>query len=171
MEFILFHRPKDKTGSSPPTDKVSLWVHRDYLLNFKLRWKSWRKKIIPSLDSAVVVGGLSMILYEPNNFMHVRLNPSLIFYSELTKPNISTTIVGALRAYAALVLLPNIKSPLMEPARWILAARMRAGFPNAPIENGGSFCFRKGDGSWKGRYSSEVCRVVIQLRTVISFCE
>jgi len=35
------------------------------------------RSIIPSLDSAVVVGGLSMILYEPNHFMHVRLNPSL----------------------------------------------------------------------------------------------
>ena len=79
--------------------------------------------------------------------MHVRLNPSLIFHSELTKPNISTTILGAMRAYAAPALLPNIESPLMEPARWILAARMRAGFPNAPIENGDYFCFRKGDGS------------------------
>jgi len=34
--------------------------------------------------------------------MHVRLNPSLVFYSELTKPNISTTILlGAMRAYIA----------------------------------------------------------------------
>ena len=43
----------------------------------KIVTKEEIRSIIPSPDSAVVVGGLSMILYEPNNFMHVRLNPSL----------------------------------------------------------------------------------------------
>ncbi len=56
------------------------------------------RPIIPSLDSAVVVNGLSMILYEPNNFMHVSPNLSDIL-SIIYRINVSTTITGGAKSF------------------------------------------------------------------------
>jgi len=59
--------------------RITYSVSSSSFQEMKIGTKEEIRSIIPSLDSAVVVGGLSMILYEPNNFMHVRLNPTLIF--------------------------------------------------------------------------------------------
>jgi len=134
-----------------------------------------KEEISPSLDSALVVGGLSMILYEPNNFMHVRLNPSLIFYLELTKVNVSTTITGGAKSFLVpcghTQLWPCCQNQITLRQGCVLDSRMRqlkmAGYDCLTK----TFCFWKGDGSWKGRRSSEVRHVVIQLRTVILFRE
>jgi len=63
--------------------EAEFYAHKDHLLNLEfllsgdgIVTKEEIRSIIPSLDSTIIVSGLSMILYEPNNFMHVRLNPS-----------------------------------------------------------------------------------------------
>jgi len=92
----------------------------------------------------------------------------LIFYLELTKTNTSTTITSGAKSFlvpcAHTQLWPCCQHRITLRQGCVLDSRMRqlkmAGYDCLTK----TFCFGKGDGSRKGRRSSEVCRVVIQQR-------
>ncbi|KAF9479481.1 hypothetical protein BDN70DRAFT_806989 [Pholiota conissans] len=88
-------------------------------------------------ESAVVIEGMSFILWDTNQFMAHYYH----WWGEL--------ILGAMRVYSSLSLLPGIKTPLAQPQRFILpningstwrdragvdGPLMRAGWPFASIE-------------------------------------
>ncbi|KAF9477284.1 hypothetical protein BDN70DRAFT_862117 [Pholiota conissans] len=88
-------------------------------------------------EHAVVISGMSFVLWDPKQFMTHYYH----WWGEI--------ILGAMRSYSRLALLPGVKTPLPEPRRFILANAvdntwrdragvdgplMRAAWPDAAIE-------------------------------------